>query len=582
MDFAVTFSPSSLAVRAMRGRVTRTVAYLLAGQSNMTGFAYRDGGPDYPEGILEVARTGGTSGGSDGELVQAVHQLDHVNCDSALYFGPGLHFAIDWVAANPGKTLVLIPAAQGATGLVGGPWKPGTGSLYLDAVARANALFAAHPDYEFGGILWGQGEQDVIENRTAADYRATLHALIEGLRTDIDVAGPMTPVSIQGFTSWFVQNTDYPDAAVIQGVLENTPNEIPFTAYIDTSDLADNSSIHFPAAGMSVLGSRHLVAQNAARENGPTLPAKVTGLVATAGDGEVVLSWDEPSAFPAPASYKVRRDGSVIGSGVSGTQYADTGLTNGQSYSYEVAAMNDAGTGPFSDAEAATPTAGSPAEAGATGHWLLGSDNAAYSGLTGGVLTAENIGPTLSAGYATLGDGTDSVNGLRSGLTETADMTLCYVLRLTSGSPLIILGGDLTNTGLKAGGWSPAVYSGVHVYQNNASGSVTDTGPKLSGLALDEFIFIGVSIDASGGVVVFTSDSANGERSDTGTLSPRVVATSQNTLGIGNITYTGSLFDSVYDLAEAIVFDSALGLAELQAVKSNSQARMAARGITLA
>jgi chitodextrinase len=87
----------------------------------------------------------------------------------------------------------------------------------------------------------------------------------------------------------------------------------------------------------------------------PTVPG---GLAASAGDSQVALSWAASSdPDSAVAGYAVYRDGLLL-TRVSGTSYVDTGLTNGTSYSYTVAAYDAAGNiSPQSSALSATPQA---------------------------------------------------------------------------------------------------------------------------------------------------------------------------------------------------------------------------------
>lgn len=73
----------------------------------------------------------------------------------------------------------------------------------------------------------------------------------------------------------------------------------------------------------------------------PTAP---TGLVTTAGNTSVSLSWTAATESGGSiASYQIFRNGSQIGTSTS-TSYNDTGLTNGTSYSYYVKAVDGSGT----------------------------------------------------------------------------------------------------------------------------------------------------------------------------------------------------------------------------------------------
>jgi pectin methylesterase-like acyl-CoA thioesterase len=99
-----------------------------------------------------------------------------------------------------------------------------------------------------------------------------------------------------------------------------------------------------------------------------TAPAAPPALAATAGDGKAVLNWTAPSDTDV-AGYNVYRSGTgtastsstkVNGSApVTGSGFADTGLTNGTDYSYVVTAVDAAGNESVASAAArATPVVG--------------------------------------------------------------------------------------------------------------------------------------------------------------------------------------------------------------------------------
>jgi chitodextrinase len=73
--------------------------------------------------------------------------------------------------------------------------------------------------------------------------------------------------------------------------------------------------------------------------SGPSVPS---GLKATAGNAQVVLSWSAPSDTHPIAGYVVFRDGAQVGQATA-TTYTDTGLTNGTTYGYTVEARDAAG-----------------------------------------------------------------------------------------------------------------------------------------------------------------------------------------------------------------------------------------------
>jgi hypothetical protein len=88
-------------------------------------------------------------------------------------------------------------------------------------------------------------------------------------------------------------------------------------------------------------------------------PAAPAGLTATAGNRQVRLTWTASSGAvsynvyrgPAPGAERT----TPIATGVTGTSYTNTGLTNGATYYYKVAAVNAAGTSPLSNEASAKP-----------------------------------------------------------------------------------------------------------------------------------------------------------------------------------------------------------------------------------
>lgn len=88
-------------------------------------------------------------------------------------------------------------------------------------------------------------------------------------------------------------------------------------------------------------------------------PATPTGLSATAGNAQVVLTWNASSAA---TSYTIKRATvsggpyTVVGSSPS-TGFTNTGLSNGTTYFYVVSAVNAGGESANSSSVSATPTA---------------------------------------------------------------------------------------------------------------------------------------------------------------------------------------------------------------------------------
>jgi fibronectin type 3 domain-containing protein len=93
-----------------------------------------------------------------------------------------------------------------------------------------------------------------------------------------------------------------------------------------------------------------------------SVPPAPTGLVATAGNAQVSLSWNASSGAN---SYNVKRSTTsggpytTIATGVTSTSFTNTGLTNGTTFFFVVSAVNSAGESGNSNQASATPTASS-------------------------------------------------------------------------------------------------------------------------------------------------------------------------------------------------------------------------------
>ena len=109
------------------------------------------------------------------------------------------------------------------------------------------------------------------------------------------------------------------------------------------------------ASGESVYSSE----ANATPTGGVQTPPTPLGLIATAGNAQVVLSWLSSSGA---TSYTVKRSTTSGGpytqiANPTATTYTDTGLTNGTPYYYVVSAANSAGESANSAQVSATPAA---------------------------------------------------------------------------------------------------------------------------------------------------------------------------------------------------------------------------------
>jgi fibronectin type 3 domain-containing protein len=166
-------------------------------------------------------------------------------------------------------------------------------------------------------------------------------------------------------------------------------------------------------------------------------PGRVTGVQATAGEGEAAVSWNAPSGGAPATSYRVtpyvegvaRTPRTVTGEPPATTTTV-TGLTAGTTYTFVVTALNEAGAGPDSEpSNAVTPTAPQPPSAptGVTATAGFGSATVSWTApSSGGSPTSYRITPYLEGTAQTAktisGEPpatTTTVSGLSAGASYT-------------------------------------------------------------------------------------------------------------------------------------------------------------------
>jgi hypothetical protein len=183
--------------------------------------------------------------------------------------------------------------------------------------------------------------------------------------------------------------------------------------------------------------------------SGTPLPSAPTGLSATPGNGQAVLNWRATAGL----TYDVYR-GSASGAevstpvatGVASGTYTDTGLTNGNSYYYEVAAVNPGGTSlPSGYAAHAIPVVLGGVDPNIPARTLTFAVTTlpAHGTLTG---TAPNLTYTSNSGYS----GADSLaftvtNGVKTSAPATVSVTVNPVAVDVSSKVTVTKGGLRAN-----------------------------------------------------------------------------------------------------------------------------------------
>jgi hypothetical protein len=206
--------------------------------------------------------------------------------------------------------------------------------------------------------------------------------------------------------------------------------------------LTNGDGYVFTVAAVNVSGEGVVSAASSAVVPLPPLPGVPTAVVATAGDGQATVSFDAPVDGGPVVSYVVRatdltesaRGGQLVTG--SGSPLVVTGLTNGDEYTFTVAAVNVAGEGPASMASTVVvplpPLPGVPSGVVAT----AGDGQASVSfdaPVDGGpvesyVVQASNVSNPAAGGPLATGGGSPIVvSGLTNGDEYTFTVTAVNV-----------------------------------------------------------------------------------------------------------------------------------------------------------
>ena len=140
---------------------------------------------------------------------------------------------------------------------------------------------------------------------------------------------------------------------------------------------------------------------NGSNPTGTTVPSTPTGLMATAGNAQVILSW---TTSANATSYNLKRSTTTGGpytllSSPTAASSTDTTVTNGTTYFYVVSAVNSAGEGANSSEVSARPTA--PAQVPATPTGLMATAANAQVSLTwaaSATATSYNVKRSITTG----------------------------------------------------------------------------------------------------------------------------------------------------------------------------------------
>jgi hypothetical protein len=214
--------------------------------------------------------------------------------------------------------------------------------------------------------LWGPWS-------TAAEYNNWGGSTLAGATYQLGLTVPTKPGWLQNGITYSTSGSTQTFAAIFSGTGHTPPS-----ADFDSFNLLSSANQSFLLY--------------------PTVP---TNLTASGGNGQVTLHW---SASPDAASYNIYRSTSsgsetLLTTGVTGTSFTNTGVTNGTTYYYKITAVNSVGESGKSNEASATPQ---------------------NTGLPAG-WTDQDIGSPGVAGSASFNGTTWTVNGGGADIAGTSD-----------------------------------------------------------------------------------------------------------------------------------------------------------------
>ncbi|WP_317229240.1 sialate O-acetylesterase [Clavibacter sp. MX14-G9D] len=277
-------------------RATMSPGYdvvVIMGQSNAqgAGIGYKKEVDVSVPGLFQLAG----SGPDEGKIIEASDSLRHVDTwmtNNEPRVGPGMEFGRQLIAANPGRKVLLVPAAKGSTAMLEAiydPKKPQTQiwnptpdgaaeskleNLYTRAQSQVEAALDMTQGSKVVAVIWAQGETDtgIITDRGQSQqsaamqqYQDRLLELIDGM----DERYPGVPFLMGGMVPDWVAAQDRTFAAkqVMDQFQRGVPSVRSNVSFVegvpDQHVMADPATgqeeelLHYDADGAREMGKRY-------------------------------------------------------------------------------------------------------------------------------------------------------------------------------------------------------------------------------------------------------------------------------------------------------------------------------------
>lgn len=252
-SFARLFRAALCLAAAPALAATPIKVFLLAGQSNMSGWTSSSGMPSaYTQSQANVLIY------ADGEIDNSKKKKwmnNGMDFGHAIgWFGPELVFGKTLSDSLSGTKIALIKHSVGSTYLATN-WRPPssggtTGALYTAMLATVKAgLASLDPQYtpEWSGMLWMQGEFDGGNQGYANEYQTNLANFVKDVRAAVNAPNlPFIIGMIDSSRSW-------PYAGTIRAAERAVAKNVTNVGLVDTYGFATDGT-HYKLDGMIALG----------------------------------------------------------------------------------------------------------------------------------------------------------------------------------------------------------------------------------------------------------------------------------------------------------------------------------------